>query len=314
MASFVSFVSLCVLAQLASALVQPQALSATPFGQHYSECVVQVESGSIVSEEEGGLRISSPTKGSYVVPVNHTKCRDSRVFVGGIPGIWRRKSSLSEVGLPDGWLDYADWQPDKESPGLPAVTRFDAMYSVPSKPPESQEQIVFYFIGLQNLKYGETGTILQPVLDFGQTSQKEWGMSSWFCCPKGAMVQSKPFTGIGVAVKINTSISAVFTAKNISSAPNKYRVSSRLGDKDSSIVADTSKGYTFNWLCATLEINSVGKCSQLPQSPMTFSEMSAEIGGKAVELEWPEVTSATGCSGSIQVSSANRTIEISHGG
>jgi len=272
----------------------------TPFGYMPQQCVHHVPNGAHLEPTTEGVRVhlSSDAKTAglpplYVIPEDTICTEHLRTLANKThhahPRQWKSTRGLSK----DGWLDNAYWLlPSK------VVSSWSANYGVPSNPAGGNNQVLYYFIGVEN--FDINATILQPVLGwFGHLGS--WQFTSWNCCPSGQ---------VHYANSINVpSGSTLFGEININTATST--VTSTWNNEHSTLSVATS-GRNFDWIDATLETYFVTSCSMYAKGPMTFSDMKLQLSdGSSPTPTW-KTTAATECGGSIVVNSPFNIV-IHHG-
>ena len=179
---------------------------------------------------------------------------------------------------------------------------FTGYYTVPGSPEDtSGDEVLFYFIGTEDINQPSEIAILQPVLTWGN-GLTGWSYASWNCCPSGQHHESTPFQGFGPGDEL-------FGA--ITKSGNDWTVSSVYGAKNTSLtIMDSSRN--FDWMDVTLETYNIEQCSQFAQGPMTFSNMKAwDTTGNAFDMQWAAATGTTMCQGTISVESSSE-VTITH--
>jgi len=208
------------------------------------------------------------------------------------------ESTFSEI---DGWLDYVYYWPSSY------VASFEAYYTVPTAPTLDNDQVLFYFIGTENLESDDI-SILQPVLTYNN-GIPGWNMASWNCCPDGEAWVSDSIAGLNVGDVMYGSISIDEDYATIVSTTYSKADGSATGESVTLEVA-TDDRY-FNWLDVTLEVYGVTECSEFSSSTMSITSMVAtDIDGNTIESDWTDATGTTLCSGSQTYSQT--TWENSH--
>jgi len=199
----------------------------------------------------------------------------------------------------NGWLDYGGWYPPTDENNL---HDFTAVYTVPGDPPTDSNQVLFYFIGMQNNAYPQVN-ILQPVLTWGNGIDG-WNLASWDCCPKNITVQSKSITGFLAGDKIDGYINRV--------SDDTWRINSVIEKSGANTTLTAQVGtYLYDWADVTLEVYSVSSCPEFAKGSMTFSNLALkDAQGDTLTPKWT-FTGATECSGNIK-QNPDGTITITH--
>ena len=146
--------------ELSQSAPHPEANSVlVPGGQmRPRECVHEVASGTLIHEAaKGVLTVTEPGKAPRVLPA----C--SAALVGRA----MRGSS---------WKTWAQLKP----PNATHVTAMSNTWEVPLNPTKNNNQILYFWNGIED--GGSTGGtgVLQPVLQFGQSTPNAWGVKSWY--------------------------------------------------------------------------------------------------------------------------------------
>eukprot|EP01084_Bolivina_argentea_P095313 171382_1 len=178
----------------------PEGMMATPHGIRPKQCVHQVKDNNhIIRPVSGGVLVEYPGLNTTEWFPEKPECVENA------------KKIQSEWFSPEngGWSIYALWEsPDK-------MGNFSATYTVPDESPTNDDQILYYFIGIQSTGSGMANvSLIQPCIGYcpgkggcgaAYGSYVGWSMSSWNCCPSGESHYGK---GVklepGVTVKADT--------------------------------------------------------------------------------------------------------------
>lgn len=309
----------------------------TPFGLRPEECVREVPHGSVVTEENGKLKVKHPVLGETLhdVPAvcHEEQYQPPKRAAARSELKWGEKCDLNPSmaecacnsapctcqSLPcNSWIDNAGlWTHPQQLAG------FSSEYIVPDTPPAGdQGQTLFWFIGSENVDGlprhgGFTGpngrTILQPVLTYapstncGGKSKTGWCFSNWNCCPANVTTHS-PY---GYDYKPGDHIYAYFNQ----TSPGVYMIGSknlRTGDVNGPLEADSPGAWLFNWADATLEVYAVNNCNQFAKGPMTFGDLKLwDVNNNPIALDNWLLTSPRPCGGTIKQVNSN-TITVEH--
>jgi hypothetical protein len=249
----------------------------TPFGYRRAECVHQAKNGHRLRPTSVGVEVVENSSGRVIE--FHPKldvCEEEAEEI--------RKNLLNKregVSATNGWLDYVSYTPTFN------VADFYGQYTVPANPKISLNQVLFYFIGVENLKQSPV-TILQPVLTWGN-GHTGWNMASWNCCPSGQTWTSDFILNLQTGQVLNGYINVTTSTSTI--------VSELVGGSSVTLEIDTNSR-NFDWMDVTLEVYSVSTCGQFSQGSMTISDMSAhDVRGNKLSPNWADATGSTLCSG-----------------
>ena len=182
-----------------------------------------------------------------------------------------------------------------EYPGA-EVGFLNGTFTVPEAPDAQNDQVLFYFIGVENLHTGEL-TILQPVLTWGN-GYSGWSMAGWNCCPSGQTWKS---SGV-YELKANDTLygeidvmQAGTTAKITSGVPGGEHGEDRSGLKSLSLDTDYR---IYDWMDVTMEVYYMTSCDEMAKGWMTISDIAAyTTNGRPVPPEWTDATGVSDCNG-----------------
>uniref|UniRef100_A0A6B2LDW6 Uncharacterized protein n=1 Tax=Arcella intermedia TaxID=1963864 RepID=A0A6B2LDW6_9EUKA len=263
----------------------------TPFGYRPSECVLQVPHGSTVAlGERQELLIHTPLEdgsvstATYVAPAH---CGDDLMDI-------KKRRGPNRVKETNGWLDYVGWYPPQ---GENNLRRFTSTYVVPQDPVNNQgDQVLFYFIGMQDNDSPNAVNILQPVLTWGN-GHKQWYVQSWACCPSNITVSSPPLFGLTAGSTFQGVISR--------QSPSTWLIDSIFDGKHTTL--NTQVGdYIYNWADITLEVYSVNTCNDFAKGKAFFNSLVLlDQQGQTLTPQWENDSGNTLCGGSIAPASAN---------
>lgn len=137
------------------------------------------------------------------------------------------------------------------------ISKYTATYTVPDPPTTTSSNILYYWIGLQDLNSAEN-PVIQPVLSWVKgSSENNWYFESWNCCPAGHKLKSTsvPIKGKGASVQgsMNRDSDGLFTITSTDST----------GQSSVLYTNDTLSGIvrTWDWVEIVLETYNVDSCS-----------------------------------------------------
>jgi len=306
-------------------------LQMTPFGPFPKDCVHVLRDDGLLRETDTGVDILHKITGEVLEShAKLEKCtpyqkqvvtsrQNKRLSIKGIAsdiatpgggttassdsGLFGSSSSPTTLTSElDGWVDYVGFWPKQ------TVTSFNGTYTVPGDPKSKDtDQVLFYFIGLENIEETEaenqgpgslesTITILQPVLTWGNT-EEGWSMASWNCCPTGQTWMSSSITDLKAGDQLNAEISV---------GEQYSTVSSTLLDKKGLVLetaalsVDTSDR-EFDWMDVTLEVYSLTECEEFASSSMNITNMVAKGDNDMdIRMDWSDNSGSTDCNGDMQ--------------
>jgi len=270
----------------------------TPFGFRPKECVLEVPSGSVVTEGTDNKLIIKTTLASGEDAISYyqapSHCGDDMAALK----TKRSRSYRSNVNATNGWLDNAYWEG-------PIFEKFTATYVVPPDPLNVVgSQTLFYFIGLVNINGGAAENILQPVLTWGN-GYREWYVKSWACCPMNISVSSPPIYGL----KTNSELQGVVTRDSAST----WTIDSIFNGQHTTLHSQVGD-YAYNYADVTLEVYGVNTCDDLAHGTAKFTDLVLpQVDNNNVlapQANWV-FTAPTLCGGKIQEDSAT-SFSITH--
>jgi len=286
-----------------SAFSIPEGHVLTPFGVRPKACVLEVPSGSRISETETGVKVVSEIDG-LIIENHHVpapECHEDHIIERYNAQRAAQRAGEKDIGSGaiNGWLDNAGWYPPT---GQNNLDSFISTYTVPGNPTFNSDQVLFYFIGMQDNAYAAVN-IIQPVLTWGN-GVTGWNLASWDCCPKNITVQSTTLTGFGAGDQITGTIKRanadtwIIDSTIVKSGKNTT-LYSEVGD------------YLYNWADVTLEVYNLATCNQFAVGPMTFSNLILKDQQQQVLTPTWTVTGTTSCNGHEVVNGT--MITITHG-
>ena len=132
-----------------------------PGGQmRHRSCIHEVASGTRIHEaDDGMMTVTEPGKPPRILPTCNTTT--------GLVGRAMRGSA---------WKTWAQLKPGDAT----SVTALSNQWKVPPNPTKNNNQVLYYWNGVEDGgSSGGTG-VLQPVLQFGQSTPNAWGIKSWY--------------------------------------------------------------------------------------------------------------------------------------
>jgi len=212
-----------------------------------------------------------------------------------------RQPQLMPNAIINGWLDNAGWYPPAPQNHLQSFT---ATYSVPQNPAISTNNVLFYFIGMQDNEAPRTEVnILQPVLTWGN-GIAGWNAASWACCPKNITYRSASLRGIRAGDTLLGDIHRVDSST--------WSIDTRWNGQNVTLRAQVGN-YNYNWADVTLEVYNIdtNQCGMFGNGPMKFSSLVLkDVQGETLSPKYT-VTGPTACNGRLTIA-GNGEIDIQH--
>ena len=254
----------------------------TPFGKFPAEHVHEHPTGSTVHHDETQeiVRVTLPDGSTKHYEPNPD-------FIPPEP--------QPPITINDGWFNYTGWYPPQN------VGKFTATYIVPNTPTNIGNQILYYFIGVQDNSSSPL-TILQPVLAF-QGWATGWNLASWNCCPQGQVHHTNFITGLQPGDTVTASIEKT--------GPQEYTIDGTWQGQTASLRINTG-AELFNWADVTLEVYNISSCDQFAVGPMKFLDLSLTgVDGTPLVPSWTLYPSggATSCDGGLTITGNMIVIE-----
>jgi len=283
---------------VAYAVPQTTEWALTPFGLRPANCVKEVPSGSYLIERENTVEAHLENGTVLSFPIQESCVQFHKEWALKRVATHKARRNQVKPAPLDGWLDYVGYYPPKE------VDKFTGTYSVPPDPATNTNQVLFYFIGTENLSGTAGVSILQPVLTWGNGHSK-WNMASWNCCPGGETWTSSFLTNIQAGGTVSGVIDTTNNGQN-------WTVTSTYNGQNVVLTVPTASR-DFNWVDVTLETYTVTSCQQFPSGPCTFSDMALTVtGGTSNTPTWKlDSAEPSECGGKVTITSPSQ-VSIQH--
>jgi len=251
----------------------------TPQGERHADCVVQVPETAIVKTFEAGIALHH-ANGTVEHRITPDHCHTDAVAVA----LAQRDSNQ--------WIDEAGFTSNQ---GFSKMTGYN---NIPDAP-RGSNQIVYYFLGIENLIGGPV-SILQPVLAY---EGGEWTGASWACCPQNITTTGPT---IGPAKEGDRMYGSMIRTDD-----STWEIVTQFNGQTSKLNAQVGP-WAYNWAVATLEEYSISSCDQYPHEPVTFDTIElTDPSGSIVHPSWTN-PGATTCSGQTTIQD-EKTVTIQHG-
>jgi len=278
---------LALLASFVCACALAYEMVITPFGPMPSICVHEAKEGEVVTPVAGGVELRDAHTGELKKFFERLQICDDVAAQIKAEHIARRNHSSNGLRY-DGWLDNVGYVTPSN------VGYFYSMYTVCYANPTSKGQILYYFVGTENIDNGEL-SILQPVLSW---YFDQWTFSSWNCCPSGQTWQGSTIYGLSPGATYSGDITVSGGTCTVGSYANGQ----------SSILKVSQNNRRFDWVDATLEVYYLNQCSQFAAGAFTYSNyVIRDINGYTITPSWSAPT-YTMCGGTMSVAPSKITI------
>jgi hypothetical protein len=251
----------------------------TPQGERAADCVVQVPETAVVKTHDTGIALHHEDgRVENITTPDHCHTDDVAVALA------QRAQNQ--------WIDEAGYTYNS---GFSKMTGYN---NIPDAP-QMGGQIVYYFLGMQNMEGGPV-SILQPVLAY---EGNEWTGASWACCPSNITTTGPT---IGPAKEGDRMYGSMIRTDD-----STWEIVTQFNGETSKLKAQVGP-WTYNWAVATLEEYSINSCDQYPHEPVTFDTIELnDAAGNIVHPSWTN-PGQTSCSGQTTIQDEN-TVTIQHG-
>ena len=233
----------------------------TPHGHHPCECLWEVPTGTRV-EDVGGREMH------LHFPNGTTRIEQRCKYTPPAPPVPPATVTTSPCEL--GFAHAAPMEAFYYlKPGL-TVDKFYAQYTVPDPPVNTASNILYYWIGLQDLNSSEN-PVIQPVLSYVKgSSENNWYFESWNCCPAGHKLKATSVPIAGPGEVLHGSMKRLRSGVYLINSTNSRGDSSLLLSDDSNAAIVRQ----WNWVDLVLETYNVDSCSQYSSGQkMEFTHM-----------------------------------------
>eukprot|EP00483_Globobulimina_turgida_P000336 UN00336 len=196
----------------------------------------------------------------------------------------RKKFSF---GPAEGWKIYGSYNTPN------TMGNFSVQYIVPDEEPNNEGQILYYFIGFEDMNQNNL-TIIQPVVAYcpqgcGYSYTRGWTMASWNCCPAG-----ETWYGKGVQLKAGVTVDA-YTYSTGSDA-----VVYESYNGQASVLNIGNDYRVFNWACVTGEFYNYKDCKAFNSKAFTFVNIQiTDLKGNTEVPPWETTNNIQNCGASL---------------
>jgi hypothetical protein len=228
----------------------------TPNGYFSPDCVATVHAGDEL-QTNGTIRRASGAmeKAATCGKANYTLQGD-RIEADG-----RRTLRSTATPPPEqsGWVQSANYT--SSTP----IGRIVATWTVPSAPTTKDDQVIYFFPGLEQLP--TVKSILQPVLGWNGYNDKAWTLASWNCCVDGTTFHSDPIP----ASAGDTVVGDTYATCAAGQACSTWKIDSRNTTTGQTSSLTTNPYADLTWVFGgVLEVYNVSTCGEYPGGPITF--------------------------------------------
>lgn len=231
----------------------------TPNGYFSPDCVASVHSGDRLQRNGLILRASGMTEKAATCGKPNYTLQGERIEANGRHTL---KSAATPPPEKSGWVQSANY-----TSGTP-IGRIVATWTVPSAPSTQDDQVIYFFPGLEQLP--NVQSILQPVLGWNGYGDKAWTLASWNCCVDGTTFHSDPVA----ANEGDTVVGDTYSTCAAGQACSTWQIDSRntTTGQTSSLVTNPYADLT--WVFGgVLEVYNVSTCGNYPGGPITFHDI-----------------------------------------
>jgi hypothetical protein len=228
----------------------------TPNGYFSPDCVATVHQGDELQangliRRASGVSEKAPTCGKA-----NFSLQGERIEPNG------RRSLTATPPEQSGWVQAANYSSSKP------IGRIVATWTVPSAPSTKDDQVIYFFPGLEQLPTVQS--ILQPVLGWNGYGDKAWTLASWNCCVDGTTFHSDPVPAKAGDVVVGDTYSTCAAGQ----ACSTWKIDSRNTTTGQTSSLTTNPYADLTWVFGgVLEVYNVSTCGEYPGGPITFSNI-----------------------------------------
>lgn len=228
----------------------------TPNGYFSPDCVATVHQGDELQangliRHASGVSEKAPTCGKA-----NFSLQGERIEPNG------RRSLTATPPEQSGWVQAANYSSSKP------IGRIVATWTVPSAPSTKDDQVIYFFPGLEQLPTVQS--ILQPVLGWNGYGDKAWTLASWNCCVDGTTFHSDPVPAKAGDVVVGDTYSTCAAGQ----ACSIWKIDSRNTTTGQTSSLTTNPYADLTWVFGgVLEVYNVSTCGEYPGGPITFSNI-----------------------------------------
>lgn len=257
----------------------PEGYVITPMGYFHASCVQELAEGDILRKDEKAIEHKD---GSFD-PIHscefprYTPAGEKVPLDGEGPAGGEKVDSASSEP-PSIAHDYIELETMKKDPSYTYYGELRANWIVPPNPTSHDNQIIYFFPGLEDYNTNVTTTILQPVLGWnvslpkGPSFKNAWSLSSWNCCVDNT-VQHSTFIPTAAGHTIFGQIALRCTPGAPRCGSFEVNTVDQTTGKSTQLPQTSSFGLVFNWAFGgALEVYNVSKCSDYPSSSKGSTE------------------------------------------
>lgn len=225
----------------------------TPFGYFHPSCVQTLAKGEQLLAD-GRIQRADGTASSHAAVCGYTRFSHSGEILSAPASQGQHTAQSPEI---NGWVETAEVTTNDPNIAYGAIL---AAWTVPPQPERNDEQVLYFFPGLEDIN--NVQSILQPVLGwfYGQ-----WTINSWNCCLNGVATNSG-LVNVSPGDHIYGSVTSTCPAGTVTCATwNVLTVDLDTGQ--STTLANTpSDGQSFNWAFGgVLEAYYIDTCKDYPR-------------------------------------------------
>lgn len=229
----------------------------TPNGYFSPDCIATVHQGDELQangliRRASGVSEKAPTCGKA-----NFSLQGERIEPNG-----RRSLTATPPPEQSGWVQAANYSSSKP------IGRIVATWTVPSAPSTKDDQVIYFFPGLEQLPTVQS--ILQPVLGWNGYGDKAWTLASWNCCVDGTTFHSDPVPAKAGDVVVGDTYSTCAAGQ----ACSTWKIDSRNTTTGQTSSLTTNPYADLTWVFGgVLEVYNVSTCGEYPGGPITFSNI-----------------------------------------
>jgi len=273
----------------------------TPHGMRPTQCVLELKyDDSIIKTKFGGVEVYSPSNKEKTFYPKIQTCNDNAQL------ILSRKSN--DVNTADKiWGSTFVAHP---------VSVFETKYYIPINDPVNENQILYYFIGLEdhgvNTFNENNATVLSPVISYNKIETnkyiKGWSMSSWDCCQGGYSFYTKQ-----TQLNNNDYVDAKIENNRLMGHVNVTMILNKNDDtliaKNNIVIKNDYRRY--NWAIIMGKFYNYNDCDGLNNEPFTFENILLKNNNNnKINPNWDVYNDIPSCKGGLTFSKDNSKAKL----
>eukprot|EP01084_Bolivina_argentea_P095315 171385_1 len=273
----------------------PEGMVATPHGIRPKQCVHQVyDNDHIIKPMTGGVLVEYPGLQTSEWFPELPECVEN---AKQLQNEWTQRA---EGNLTSGGYELYGLYTTPNKMG-----NFSATYTLPNDSPTNNNQILYYFVGIQATS--NNVTIIQPCIGYcpgnggcgpAYGNYVGWSMSSWNCCPSG-----ETHYGKGIKLEPGVTVEAdTYSTGSYAKVWERY-------NGQTSVLQIQGDYRDFDLLVLAGEFYDWKGCDDFNKNPFMFRNMKiTDIHGNKVDPKWDIINNIKNCGASLTINGNTATM------